>query len=51
MENSQNVGLTQLRSDDDDSSNKNQDVGDANPISNLGVTPLHHAAEMTLTLI
>ena len=45
MENSQNVGLTQLHSDDDDSSNQNQDVGDANPISNLGVTPLHHAAE------
>ena len=44
LENSQNVGLTQFHLDDD-SSNQNQDDGDANPMSNLGVTPLHHAAE------
>ena len=44
LENSQDVGLTQLHLDDD-TSIQQQDDGDIDPMSNFGVTPLHDAAD------
>ena len=43
LENSQDVGLTQLHLDDV-TSIQHQDDGDINSTSNFGVTPLHDAA-------
>ena len=45
LENSQYVGLTQLHLDDDSSIQNQVDGENANPMSNLGGTPLHHAAQ------
>ena len=44
LENSQNVGLTQVHWDEDALA-QHQDDGNPNPLSNLGVTPLHSAAQ------
>ena len=44
LENSQDVGLTQLHLDDV-TSIQHQDDGDINSTSNFGVTPLHNAAK------
>ena len=39
------MGLTQLHLDDDSSIQNQVDGENANPMSNLGGTPLHHAAQ------